>query len=34
MLHPQGTDATDGTVDLTSDIVADVTSVAIHSSYI
>ena len=34
MLHLQGTDATDGTVDLTSDTVADLTSVAVHSSYI
>ena len=34
MLHLQVTDATDGTVDVTFDTVADVTSVAVHGSYI
>ncbi len=34
MLRLQGTDAADGTVDLTCDTLADLTSVAIHSSYI
>ncbi len=34
MLHLQGIDATGGTVDLTSGTIADLTSVAIHSSYI
>ncbi len=34
MLHLQSTDATDGTVDLTSNTVVDLTSVAIHRFYI